>query len=293
LRRFAVAITVLNILGHTFFGFEQSPAQPLVALTTAYACEILLDRLESWGRGRAPRFAGGWRSRVDFLLSPHITALAVAMLLYTNERLWPTVFATAVAICSKCLLRAPVGRGMRHFFNPSNFGITVTLLLFPWVGIAPPYHFTENLDRYGDWVFPAAIILTGSFLNTRFTRRMPLIFAWAGTFFAQALTRSLVLGTPLVPALLPMTSIAFILYTFYMVTDPGTTPQGRRGQVLFGAGVALAYGCLMVAHVVFGLFFALTMICALRGVGLYASAWVAERSRSKLQVQAPAIAREA
>ena len=34
---------------------------------------------------------------------------------------------------------------MRHFMNPSNFGITVTLLAFSWVNIAPPYHFTENV----------------------------------------------------------------------------------------------------------------------------------------------------
>src|SRR5262245_33596449 len=43
LRRFAVAITVLNILGHTFFGFEQSLAQPLVALATAYPLALLLE----------------------------------------------------------------------------------------------------------------------------------------------------------------------------------------------------------------------------------------------------------
>ena len=30
--------------------------------------------------------------------------------------------------------------------NPSNFGIAIVLLLFPWVAIAPPYHFTENLS---------------------------------------------------------------------------------------------------------------------------------------------------
>jgi hypothetical protein len=35
LRRFAIAISILNILGHTVLGFEQSWAQPLVALATA------------------------------------------------------------------------------------------------------------------------------------------------------------------------------------------------------------------------------------------------------------------
>ena len=30
------------------------------------------------------------------------------------------------------------GGGTRHFFNPSNLGISVTLLLFPWVGLMMP-----------------------------------------------------------------------------------------------------------------------------------------------------------
>jgi enediyne biosynthesis protein E5 len=293
LRRFAVAITLLNILGHTLFGFEQSWAQPLVALATAYSCEILLEVVDAWSGHRRPRLLGGWLNLLDFLLAPHITALAVAMLLYTNDRLWPTVLATAAAICSKTLFRAPVGRGVRHFFNPSNFGITITLLLLPWVGIAPPYHFTENLDQYGDWALPAVIIVSGTFLNARFTHRLPLICAWAITFFTQALVRSLIFGTPLFAGLLPMTGMAFILYTFYMVTDPATTPNSQQGQVLFGAAVAVTYGVLMVMHVVFGLFFALTIVCALRGLSLYVRAWFASWSRARLAVQGATIVREA
>ena len=68
---------------------------------------------------------------VDFLLSAHISALAVSMLLYYSDRLWVVAFAAAVSIASKTLLRAPVRGGWRHFLNPSNFGITCTLLLFP------------------------------------------------------------------------------------------------------------------------------------------------------------------
>jgi len=293
LRRFAAAITVLNILGHTLFGFEQSWAQPLVALATAYSIEILLELIDAWGKRRTPRFLGGVPNFINFLLSAHISGLAVAMLLYANERLWPIAFATAAAICSKVIFRAPFGNGTRHFFNPSNFGITITLLLFPWVGIAPPYHFTENLDRLGDWILPAIIILSGTFLNARFTHRLPLIAAWLGGFAVQALTRSLIFGTPAAAALLPMTGLAFILYTFYMVTDPATTPNGSRAQVAFGVGVAATYGLLLVTHVVFGLFFALTIVCALRGISLYAHAWAVTRIRAKVAVQTPVIAKEA
>ena len=282
LRRFAIAITVLNILGHAFFGFEQSLAQPVAALIAAYSTELLLEFIDARLSHRALRFMdGGVRRFVEFLLSAHITGLACAMLLYANERLGPVVFASVVAICSKCVLRVPVERGTRHFFNPSNFGITVTLLVFAWVSVAPPYQFTENMTGPGDWILPAIIVCTGTFLNARFTHRLPLIAAWLGGFVAQAAVRSFLFGNPFEAALVPMTGVAFILYTFYMVTDPATTPSGRREQIAFGLSVAAVYGLLMMAHVVFGLFFALTIVCAVRGLGMYAMRWVRSRSRAE------------
>ena len=136
--------------------------------------EILLEIVDAGVQRHRPRFMGGPKVLVDFLLSAHITGLAVAMLLYANEQLFPIAFAVAVAIGSKAIFRVPVENGSRHFLNPSNLGITVTLLLFPWVGIAPPYHFTENIGGPLDWVMPGLIILSGSFLNARLTHRMPL-----------------------------------------------------------------------------------------------------------------------
>ena len=288
LRRFAVAITVLNILGHAFFGFEQSLAHPVAALIAAYSAELLLEFIDARCNRRALRFMGGGVRRfVDFLLSAHITGLACAMLLYANERLGPVIFAAVVSICSKCLLRVPAERGTRHFFNPSNFGITVTLLVFAWVSVAPPYQFTENMTGFGDWVLPAVIICTGTFLNARFTKRLPLIAAWLGGFVAQAAFRSLVFDTPFEASLVPMTGVAFILYTFYMVTDPATTPSGRREQIVFGVSVAAVYGVLMMAHVVFGLFFALTIVCGVRGLGIYTLRWI-RRHEHVESVAAPA-----
>jgi hypothetical protein len=270
LRRFAVAITLLNILGHSVLGFEQSLAQPLVALATAYGLELLLELLDARLHRRRLRFAGGIVNLIDFLLPAHITALAISMLLYGNDDLWVFAFASAAAIASKVLLRVRMGAATRHFYNPSNFGITLTLLLFPWVGIAMPYHFTENLDGAGRWILPGIIVASGTFLNARFTRRLPLIAAWLAGFAIQALLRAWWFGTPVPAPSLPMTGMAFVLYTFYMVTDPATTPSSPGGQVAFGAAVAATYGLLLVNHIVFGLFFALTIVCTLRGAGLWA-----------------------
>jgi len=290
LRRFAIAITILNLLGHTVLGFEQSWAYPLVALATTYSLELLLEVADARANRRPVRFRGGVRSLVDFLLSAHITGMAVNMLLYSNERLLPIVFAAAVAICSKHIFRVATKNGARHVFNPSNFGITLTLLLFPWVSIAPPYQFTENLSGLGDWILPAIILVSGSFLNKRLTGKFPLILGWLGGFIGQALLRALIFGTPLVAGLLPMTGLAFILFTFYMVTDPGTTPTEPRAQALFGASVAVVYGLLMLAHVVFGLFFALTIICTVRGLCLYLEARATQRMHSDVAMQRSVVA---
>jgi enediyne biosynthesis protein E5 len=293
LRRFAVAITVFNILGHTVLGFEQSVAQPLAALATAYSMEILLELIDARVNHRTPNFLGGGVKKViQCLLSAHITALAVAMLTYANDRIWPVVFATVVAMASKSLFRAPTEHGSRHFLNPSNFGISVVLIVFPWVGVAPPYHFTENLYGVGDWILPAIIFASGSFVNARFTGRTPLIAAWLGGFFLQALIRSLAFGTPLVAGLLPMTGLAFILYTFYMITDPATSPEKKGPQIVYGASVAAVYGLLVTAHIVFGLFFALTIVCIARGAWMYLMALIASKEPAGLSAQTATASRQ-
>ena len=61
-------------------------------------------------------------------------------------------------------------------------------------------------------------------------------------------------------------NIAFILFTLYMIPDPATTPINAWRQALFGFSVAAVYGILQVLHIVFGLFFALVIVCAIRGV---------------------------
>lgn len=281
LRRFAFAITAFNVLGHLYFGFEQSVAQPLVAVGVAYGLALVLEGVDAYLDERPARFSGdGITGFVDFLLPAHITGLAVAMLLYANDRLAPIAFAVAVAMGGKALFQAPVGKGTRHFFNPSNLGISAVLILFPWVGIAPPYHFTENLVGAADWILPGVIVLSGTYLNARFTHRLPLIGAWLAGFALQAILRSQLFGTPMEASLMPMTGVAFVLFTFYMITDPATTPSAPRAQVFFGAGVAGAYAFLMLVHIVFGLFFALSIVCCVRGIALYVSALRARRAES-------------
>jgi enediyne biosynthesis protein E5 len=188
------------------------------------------------------------------------------------------MFATSAAVASKYLFRIRTGTGTtRHFFNPSNFGISLTLIAFSRIGIAPPYQFSENLTGWLSWVLPVIITISGTFINWRFTDRIPVLTGWVVGFAVQALLRAVLFGANPLATLGPMTGLVFVLYTFYMVTDPATTPTGWRSQLAFGAAVAATYSLLVISHVVFGFFFGLTIVCGLRGALVYGARVLRER----------------
>jgi enediyne biosynthesis protein E5 len=280
---FAILMVIWNVLGHTLLGFEQSWATPVVAVGAAILMQMFLDWVDARARNRELRFAGGLGNFLNFLPAALIPGFACGMLLYANERLWPVIFAVVLSIGSKVLLRAPVGNGhYQHIFNPSNFGVAATLVLFPSVGFAPPYHFTENLTGWGDWALPGIVLLTGIIIHACFTGRLPLVAAWVGGFVLQGVVRASLFGVPLYVPLTPMTSAAFILFTLYMIPDPATTPLQPARQALFGFAVAMVYGVLQVLHIVFGLFFALVAVCAVRGISLHIWA-IYNRSKGRMK----------
>ena len=82
---------------------------------------------------------------------------------------------------------------------------------------------------------------------------------------------------------MPMTSAAFIVFTLYMIPDPATTPIHPMRQALFGFSVAMVYAVIQLLHLVFGLFYALLIVCAIRGLWLHA--WALWRPSKRLAAQ--------
>jgi hypothetical protein len=266
LTRFALSITIFNIAGYWFLGFEQPWLWPLMAIATGYTVELVLETIGARAEGRAPRYAGnGPRGVMEFLLPAHITSLAVNMLIYVNDRVLVMIFAVILAVSAKWVVRAPVKGRLRHFMNPSNFGIVAVLLLYPWASIGQPYMFTERIGGPLDWLIPVLIIVGGTMINAKLTGRMWLIAGWVGFFALQAVARGLILGTSIPGALVIMTGVAFVLFTNYMITDPGTSPSKPVSQVAFGGGVAVVYAIFTGLGVAYGIFFATAVVCLIRG----------------------------
>ena len=117
---FTILMIVWNILGHTFLGFEQSHAATRCLHRFGNFLSIFL---EWWSpaRNREVRWAGGWANFLNVLPAALIPGFACSMLLYPNERLWPFVFAVALSIGSKVLIRAPVGGRHATYFQSVQF----------------------------------------------------------------------------------------------------------------------------------------------------------------------------
>jgi enediyne biosynthesis protein E5 len=298
LRNFAMSITVFNIFGYTVLGWEQPWLWPFLAVATAYVTEIAFELLSAWAEHREPAFLGrGPRGVMEFLLPAHITGLACNMLLYANNQWWPVMFAVVIAVSQKHALRAPIAGRMRHFMNPSNFGISVVLLVLgSWVSISPPYMFTEWANTYFRLMIPMIILTAGTVLNAMLTKKTALIVGWMGSFAIQALVRHWLFGVQLNTALGVMTGVAFVLFSNYMVTDPATTPTKGMAKFMFGSAVGLVYGVLMAFNVVYTLFFALSIVCAARGLGWWGAHFLAkwrERHGGIAVQQGPSAAGEA
>jgi hypothetical protein len=270
LRMSASLATVFTLLGHTVFGFEQSWAQLFVALATGYSLALLFEWVDARANGIEPGFmGGGFRKAVDFLLSAHMTSITLSFLIYVNQRLWIMALAVALAIGSKYVLRIPQNGRLQHFMNPSNFAIAVVLGTYQWTGMIP-WGYTVNLSGAFDWIVPLIVVGLGMRLNLLFTGRLPTIASWLATFIALAFARAWLQGTGVAAELVVLTGIPMVLFTFYMITDPQTSPSRPLSQIMFGSGIAVGYSVLLMLHVNFMMFYSVTAVCVLRGLWLLA-----------------------
>jgi hypothetical protein len=290
LRNFAISMSIFNIIGYILLGFEQPWLWPFLALAVGYSTEAVMEVIQAWFEKRKPRFIGvSMREKALFFFPPHISSLAVNILLYANDRFLPVAFGIIIAITGKYILQAPINGKMRHYMNPSNLGITATLVLFgSWVSISPPYMFTEHVPDIFKLGIPFIIVTAGTMLNAKLTQRTMLIVGFVGAFVIQALVRWWLYDVAVYSALAVVTGVAFVLFTNYMITDPGTSPSKPRAQFIFGASVGVVYGVLMAFNVVYTLFFSVVIVCGLRGAGWWVHHLMTKRSeRAKVRV-APA-----
>jgi Na+-transporting NADH:ubiquinone oxidoreductase subunit NqrB len=164
-----------------------------------------------------PRYE--WRSAL-------ISGLSLCLLCRTNSMLL-CVLTGVCAIAGKFLLRC---KG-KHLFNPTNFGLVVMMLATDGrVWVSP--------GQWGNVAFFAFLMAClGGLVVMRAGRAdvaLGFLFFWS----ALLIGRSWWVGEPMTIPLHRLQNGALLLFAFFMISDPRTTPDSRAGRLLFAALVA-------------------------------------------------------
>ena len=206
------ALSALLVYGMARLQFEIAPVPAAITLAT-----VLLAQFAGTRWARLPAFDPK---------SALISGLSLCLLLRTNS-LVLVVGASVLTIASKFLLRV----NGKHLFNPTNFGLVATMLATGGAVWVSP-------GQWGNVAFFSFLMVCLGGLVVMRAERSDVTLAFIASYLALVIGRSLWLGEPLAIPLHRLQSGALLLFTFFMISDPRTTPDSRAGRIVFAALVA-------------------------------------------------------
>ncbi len=167
--------------------------------------------------------------------SPLISALSLCLLLRTDH-LEVAALAAVVAIGSKFIIRWQD----KQVFNPTNLALVV--MIGSGLGWISPGQWGQVA-----W-FGFLIACLGSLVVTR-AARADVTLAFLAFYVGLLFARALWLGDPLTIPLHQIESGALLIFAFFMISDPKTTPDSRTGRIIYALFVTL-----VALYVQFGFF---------------------------------------
>jgi Na+-transporting NADH:ubiquinone oxidoreductase subunit NqrB len=222
-RHYQIAVlSALLLIGITWLKFDVDPVQVALLLGAAVATQYVCTK-----SFRLPAFDPR---------SPLISGLSLCLLLRANDPF--LMFVAAVAtIASKFLLKW----NHKHIFNPTNFGIVAMIALTGEVWVSPAQWGSKT-------IFAFFFLCLGGLVIYR-AARSDVSYAFLISYAAILFVRAFWLGDPWAIPLKQLQSGALLLFTFFMISDPKTTPDSRAGRILFAFLIATC-----AAYVQFGLY---------------------------------------
>lgn len=159
-------------------------------------------------------------------LSAIVTGIGLSVLVRADS-LWVHPLVAFLAISAKFIVRA---RG-KHVYNPANLGVMLAILLLPGAWLSP--------GQWGSDVIAALWFVALGITVTVSARRFDIAWAFLACYGALLLGRLLYLDQRWAVLLNQLSSGGLLLFTFFMITDPMTTPNDRRMRWLYAALVAV------------------------------------------------------
>lgn len=185
-------------------------------------------------------------------MSGTVTALAIFILVQSIS-LKAYIIALTIALGSKHLFRLED----RHVFNPANIGVICALTFFRSDVAVIASQWTVDFYHIA-----IAIVLGGTACTL--AGRAPVGLAYIGTFLLLGLVRTVAFDGHILFYIGPLITMSGVIFQFHMITDPRTTPDNYKGQIIFGASVACLDVVLRTLQVLHAPFLALAIISSLQ-----------------------------
>ena len=157
--------------------------------------------------------------------SPMITALSLTLLLRTDFVLL-AMAAAAIAIGSKFLVRF----NGKHMFNPANVAIVSMMLISDRVWI--------STGQWGNAALGAFALACLGFVVLTRAKRAETTIMFLIAYATLLVGRAIWLGDPLEIPLHHLQNGALLIFAFFMISDPKTTPNTALGRVIYATFVA-------------------------------------------------------
>lgn len=242
----AGVVITLHTLGQVGLGFHVSVPQILSAILTCFVLQVAITFRE--------KRAFVWPA------SAMLTGSGIALILrvpstpvgdhWSFHQWWMFSGIAAFSLLTKFIVR----RNGSHVFNPSNVGLVIAFIVLGSSRVEPLDFWWAPLSNPAMIIAYLVILVGGSLITNRLGLLTTVISFWlvltAGTAINAASGQCFTARWAFAPVcgtnmwLTLITSPEIFIFTYFMITDPRTVPQGRVGRIVFGALVGVV--CVML-----------------------------------------------
>jgi Na+-transporting NADH:ubiquinone oxidoreductase subunit NqrB len=216
-----VVLSALLTYGAFGLDFESNSLHAPAIVGSALGTQLLWSLLRPAMRSGSP---------LD-LRSALISSLSLCLLLRTDSP-WIAAAVACATISSKYAVRW----NGKHVVNPTTFGLVAALLASDRVWI--------SAGQWGSAAWLALLLAGTGMLVVWRAERSDVTWAFMTFTVALVVGRALWLGDPLALPIHALQNGALLIFAFFMISDPRTTPASRSGRLAFALLVATGAFCI-------------------------------------------------
>ena len=191
------------------------------SIATQFLCEIVFNK------NKIQLFSTQWWNKLRMgIPSVLISSFGLSLLLKTNH--WTiAALAAVISIASKYIIRI----NGKHIFNPSALGIISVLFFTGQAWISP--------GQWGSGIVILFAVLSLGFIVVTRVQKLDVSLAFLLTFGLLLYARQIIyLGWPMDYFVQSISTGSLLLFSFFMITDPKTSPNHSFARIAWSVAIA-------------------------------------------------------